>query len=177
VNFVSFPCCLAHTRQPLGYASLALCRVRARLMSVLLDQRPSLLTLRQRFPRLCSSDSLVWYYSAVRHLRDVHAGRAAIAFSRRPVVSSTPGISKVSRFSCMEFLDVLGVYDYAGPPLSSRYRSWACCLPLFGQRRRPDCRFSKLNTQPIYTPVYASVDTSQCRTQKLGAEWIAAPFS
>ena len=32
---------------------------------------------------------------------------------------------EVSRFSCMEFLDVPGVYDYAGPPLNSRYRSWA----------------------------------------------------
>src|SRR5215468_10222568 len=42
--------CFAHTRQPLGYASLALYRVRAGLMSVLLDQRPSLLTLRRWFP-------------------------------------------------------------------------------------------------------------------------------
>src|SRR5664280_3338832 len=34
--------CSAHTRQPLGHANLALCRGRAGLMSVLLDQRPSL---------------------------------------------------------------------------------------------------------------------------------------
>jgi hypothetical protein len=73
---VSLPCHLAHTRQPLGYASLALCRVRAGLMGVLLDQRPSLLILRQRFPvfvRLIHR-----YYAAVRLLEDVRAGRAAI---------------------------------------------------------------------------------------------------
>src|SRR5215467_12098546 len=37
-----FPCCPTHTRQPLGHANTALRRVRAELMSVLLDQRPSL---------------------------------------------------------------------------------------------------------------------------------------
>src|ERR1022692_1064157 len=47
---------LAHpwdTRDP------ALCRVRVRGEGVLFDQRPSLLTLRQRDFRLCSSDSSV----------------------------------------------------------------------------------------------------------------------
>ena len=32
----------------------------------------------------------------------------------------TKGISEVSRFSCMEFLDVHGVCDYAGLPNSLR---------------------------------------------------------
>ena len=32
------------------------------------------------------------------------------------------GISEVSRFSCVEFPDVHGVCDYAGPPSSSRCR-------------------------------------------------------
>ena len=58
-------------------------------------------------------------------MRDVRL----FAFSHRLVVGFTAGISEVSRFSCMEFLDVPGVYDYAGPPTNSRYRSWACCLP------------------------------------------------
>src|SRR5450759_921317 len=79
-----FPCCFAHTRQPLGYASPALFRVRAGLMSVLLDQRPSLLTLRQRFSVLVRM--IHRYYTAVRLLDDVHAGCVAIAFSRRPAV-------------------------------------------------------------------------------------------
>ena len=39
------------------------------------------------------------------------------------------GISEVSRFSCMKFLGVSGVYDYAGLTVGSRYRSWPYCLP------------------------------------------------
>jgi len=81
---LTFPCCFAHTRQPLGHANLALCRGRAGLMSVLLDQRPSLLILRWRFPAFVRM--IHRYSSAVRLLRDVRAGRAAIAFSHRPVV-------------------------------------------------------------------------------------------
>ncbi len=49
LHLLTFPCCFPHTRQPLGHALPALCRVRVRLTSVLLDQRPSLLTLRRRF--------------------------------------------------------------------------------------------------------------------------------
>src|SRR5262249_9617332 len=48
--FLPLPCRLPHTLQPLGHAYPALCRGRVRLMSVLLDQRPSLPRLRQRFP-------------------------------------------------------------------------------------------------------------------------------
>jgi hypothetical protein len=83
LHLLPFPCCLAHTRQPLGHTSLALCRVRAGLMSVLLDQRPSLLTLRWRFPAFVRM--IHRYCSAVRLLEDVHAGRTAFAFTRRPV--------------------------------------------------------------------------------------------
>ena len=39
------------------------------------------------------------------------------------------GTSEVSRFSCMKFLGVSGVYDYAGLPGGSRYRPQSCCLP------------------------------------------------
>src|SRR6516164_9152443 len=68
----------------------------------------------------------------------------------------------------MEFPDLHGVYDYAGPPNSSRCRCWACGLPRWVQRRRPDCKFSKLDTQPILSPVYASLDTSQRPAQNSG---------
>ena len=78
-----FLCCPAHTRQPLGHADLALRRGRAELMSVLLDQRPSLLTLRPRFPAFVLM--IHRYCSAVRLLEGVHAGRTALAFTRRPV--------------------------------------------------------------------------------------------
>ena len=41
----------------------------------------------------------------------------------------TTGAAEVSRFSCMKFLGVSGVFDYAGPSKSSRYRSCSGCLP------------------------------------------------
>ena len=114
--------------QPLGYANLAQCRVRAGLMSVLLDQRPSLLTFRRWLPIFVQV--IHRYYSAVRLLRGVHVGRTAIAFSHRPVVWFTSGTSEVSRFSCMEFPDVHGVYDYAGPTRDLRLRPCSRRLPL-----------------------------------------------
>ena len=39
------------------------------------------------------------------------------------------GVSEVSRFSCMKFLGVPGVFDYAGLSRNSRWRSCSCCLP------------------------------------------------
>jgi len=39
------------------------------------------------------------------------------------------GVSEVSRFSCMKFLGVPGVFDYAGLNGDSRYRPCPCCLP------------------------------------------------
>ena len=41
----------------------------------------------------------------------------------------TTGVSEVSRFSCMKFLGVPGVFDYAGLSRNSRYRPCSCCLP------------------------------------------------
>ena len=68
----------------------------------------------------------------------------------------------------MKLPGVSGVYDYAGPSRNSRYRSRPCCLPPMQKRRRPDCIFSELNTQPTCTPVYASPHTSRCATQNSG---------
>ena len=48
----------------------------------------------------------------------------------RPMRNSKPqGISEDSRFSCMKFLGVSEVFDYAGPNGDSRYRLHSCCLP------------------------------------------------
>src|SRR5215475_16053874 len=54
------------------------------MKSVLLDPQPSLLTLRRRYSVLVRM--IHRYYAAVRLLKDVHAGRAAYAFARRPAV-------------------------------------------------------------------------------------------
>jgi hypothetical protein len=68
----------------------------------------------------------------------------------------------------MKLPDVSGVYDYAGPSRNLRCRSRSCCLPPMQKRQRPDCIFSKLNTQPACTPVYASPCTSRYPTQNSG---------
>src|ERR1700678_4597885 len=68
----------------------------------------------------------------------------------------------------MKLPGVSGVYDYAGPIGDSRLRPRSCCLPPMQKRQRPDCIFSKLNTQPTCTPVYASPNTSRCATQNSG---------
>ena len=39
------------------------------------------------------------------------------------------GIFEVSRFSCMKYLGVSGVFDYAGLSRNSHYRPCPCCLP------------------------------------------------
>jgi len=39
------------------------------------------------------------------------------------------GAFEVSRFSCMKFLGVSGVSDYAGLSSGSRLRPRPCCLP------------------------------------------------
>ena len=71
-----------HTRQPLGHACPALGRVRVRRRGVLLDQRPSLPILRRECFLVVRM--IHRYYAAVRLLGDVHTGRTASAFARRP---------------------------------------------------------------------------------------------
>jgi len=44
----------------------------------------------------------------------------------------------------------------------------ACCLPPNKERLRPVCTFSKLNTQPTYSPVYASPCASRRPAQNSG---------
>ncbi len=97
-------------------------RVRAVLTDVLLGPRPSLPSLRiQVFFHQLSFVRLVHrYYGAVRLLRSVHVCRTAFAFSDRSAPLEWADKSEVSRFSCMKFPGVPGVYDYAGLSASSR---------------------------------------------------------
>jgi hypothetical protein len=90
--------------------------------------------------------------------------------------SSRPAGAEVSRFSCMQFLSVLGVYDYAGPAHRSRSRRWPCCLPLVSTGSAPRTSFSKLNTRPTDTSVYASPAASRRRPQDSRPRWFATPF-
>ena len=104
-------------------------------------------------------------------------GRTAIAFSHRPVVWFTSGASEVSRFSCMEFPDVRGVYDYAGPAqelalslltmLPSALTTASASRLQFFEARYPARLYPCLRfAVHLATP-----------GAKLGAEWFATPFS
>jgi hypothetical protein len=142
---------VTYTAQPMGHASPALRRSRVGLCNVLLDPRSSLPNLRQRFPALVR---LVHrYYTEVGLLHGVLIRRSAIGLSGRPVTAS--GAMEVSRFSCMKFLSVRGVCDYAGPGSDSRYRRCRCCLPQPQLSRRTRIKFSRSSIpgppMPLFT--------------------------
>jgi hypothetical protein len=78
--------------------------------------------------RLCSNDSSVLCRCPTPR------GRACGPYGLSLLPPSSrrnpaAGISEVSRFSCMKFLGVSGVFDYAGPNKNSRYRPCPFCLP------------------------------------------------
>ena len=166
---------MPHTRQSLGHASPALCRVRAGLRSALLDQRPSLLPLRERLSALVRA--IHRYYAAVRLLSDVPAGRVAIAFARQPAVL-VPNrrrrglpvlVYEVSRRVWGLRLRRTDQGLALAPPVmlpSAKFRASASCLQLFGAQYPahlyPCLRFAVHLTMP---------------SAKLGAERVATPFS
>src|SRR5271165_6939630 len=79
------------------------------------------------------------------------------------------GVSEVSRFSCMKFLGVLwGLRLRRTEPGTSHSAPVHVAFRTLQLRRRPDCIFSELNTQPTYPPVYASPCTSRYPTQNSG---------
>jgi len=98
------------------------------------------------------SDSSPAYTSGVRR-------------SAFPDRSRTGNTEEVSRFSCMQFLSVPVVYDYAGPPAGSRYRRRVCALPLQVTGSASRIRFSQLHPLPTDISVYASTAASRLPPQ------------
>src|SRR5580704_4549955 len=90
--------------------------------------------------------------------------------------SSRPVGAEVSRFSCMQFLSVLGVYDYAGPTNCSRFRRWPCCLPLLSTGSAPRISFTKLNTRPTDASVYALAHRLAAARARLKARMVRYSF-
>src|SRR5208283_3601951 len=80
----------------------------------------------------------------------------------------TAGISEVSRFSCMKFLGVSGVSDYAGPSKGSRYRPNPYCLPHIATASASWLHLFGAPYPAHLSPVYASHYTSRCNTQNSG---------
>ena len=166
-HLLIFPCCFPHARQPLDTLYPALCRERVRLMSVLLDQRSSLLTLRRQSPVFVLV--IHRYYTAVRLLEDVHAGSTALAFSRRPMVSFDHrylrGLPVLAHEVYRRALGSSTTQDCPGTRaivpvhVAFRTRQW---------RRHPDCIFSELNNPARLSPVYASPYSSRSTAQNSG---------
>ena len=78
--------------------------------------------------RLCSSDSSVLCHCPTPRRRT--CGPCGLSLLPPSCNSNlAAGVCEVSRFSCMKFLGVSGVFDYAGLNRSSRYRACSCCLP------------------------------------------------
>ncbi len=68
------------------------------------------------------------------------------AFANRPRSCWDRDAPEISRFSCMLFLGVPGLLDYAGPAGHSRSTATGRIAFLVGNRvQRPNQRFSKLN--------------------------------
>src|SRR5215470_3189024 len=87
----------------------------------------------------------------------------------------TAGVSEVSRFSCMKFIGVSGVFDYAGPSRDSRYRLCSCCPPRISKRLASGRIFSQLDTHPTY-PLSTLRWVPHGSNARLEAERIASPY-
>ena len=136
-------------------------------MSVLLDQRPSLLTLRRRFPVFVRM--IHRYYATVRLLDDVHASRTALAFSRRSAVCfdrrHLRGLPVLVHEVSRRALGSSTTQDCPGTratvPVHAAFRHYKSVGVLIAS-------FRSSIAQPTYTPVYASPCSSRGTTQNSG---------
>jgi len=164
----SFPRCLAHTRQPLGHAYLALCRARVESMSVLLKSTPFPPHSPPAVSRFCSNDSSVlWRCPTPRKRACETCGFRLLPPSCR--LRSLQAFPRSPGSRCMEFPDVRGVCDYAGPAGNSRLVLPSCCLPpVVTVSGAPDRKFSKLDTQPHLCPCLRFTERFATHGAKLG---------
>src|SRR5215831_14700477 len=140
-----------HTVQPVWPAFPTLYSAQVRLVHVLLGQRPSLHNFRWRSPAFVQL--LRRYYAAVRLPATVHVG--LIAHRLLPPVRSvsTTDSDGISRFSRVEFLCVLRVFDSAGPQGTRVIAPRVLAFRTRERRPLPDLRNSELDTSPTYTPI------------------------
>src|ERR1017187_2966956 len=81
-----------------------------------------------------------------------------------------------SRFPCIEFPCMRGVFDPAEPSGVSRWRLRPCCLPLRLTESALRIAVSGLYTQPARAPVNASRHTLRCAAHDSGSGRFATPF-
>ena len=160
---------------PWDTRSPALSRVRVKWKSVLLDPQPSLLTPRRRAFRLCSNDSSVLCRSVTPRRRA--CGPYGLSLHPPSCGSvATTGVSEVSRFSCMKFLDV---------PWGLRPRRTEQELALSLPSMLPSAHIYRVGVRVVCFrgsmshPAYP-LSTLHCvphgSSARLEAKWIATPF-
>ena len=98
------------------------------------------------------------------------SGLWLLAFpDRSPFIEDAP---EVSRFSCILFRGVPGVFDYAGSGVGSRVSAARRCgLPADRTGSAPGSPFSQLNTLPTGASVYASPAASRRPVQDSRSGW------
>src|ERR1035437_7682450 len=102
------------------------------------------------------------------------SGLRLVAFPDRPAGA---GAKEVSRFSCILFLGVPGVFDYAGPGVGSRITPPAgVAFPLTEKGRRPVLSFRSSIAQPTDASVYASPAASRRPVQDSRSGWSRFSF-
>jgi hypothetical protein len=110
--------CLAYPLDRAGRSFPALCPESVALGQVPLGPPPSLHPLRRRSSGFVRR--LPRYYEAVRLPASVHHRRAPFGFPVRSEAPSAPDKRRISRFPCVVFPDMHGVFDRAGSGRLSR---------------------------------------------------------
>ena len=162
---------LAHAAQPLGHA-----RSRSVSGACVAERRsPSVCALPSpasaEASLLCSSGSQVLWRSPTPPTRACPVVRS-FAFPDRP--ARRQGALEVSRFSCILFLSVRGLFDYAGPAATRDLTRLAVLpSPLDERSRHPDCDvFEAQSPRPPMPLSTLRCDTSRCPTQDSRPGWI-----
>src|SRR2546425_6107202 len=173
--FLPLPCCLTHAGQTLGHSFPALGRTCVGRTDVLLDPRSSLLALRLGLRLVVRA--ILRYYTSVRLLRCVHAGRAAFRL--------LPPVCRLFRHRRPGGLPV-PVHEVSKRARALRLRGAVRRLAFIAavhvafavryQLGAPDFFFRSSITRPTYAPVYASMAASRHTTQDSESGWIATSF-
>ena len=108
------------------------------------------------------------YYSAGPLLEDVHAGRMAFAFTRRPVARLLQASPRSPGSRAWSFQTCMGSAITQGRPATRSNAAGRVAFRIGQQRRHPGCTFSKLNTLPIFPLFTLQPDTSQRPAQNSG---------
>jgi hypothetical protein len=179
--FPILSCDLTHPLERAARVLPALSPGHVTLGRVPLGQPPSLHCLRRRF--LGFVRQLRRYIGAVRLPTSVHHWRSPFGFPTRSAALSAADRRGISRFPYKVLPYMHGVFDRAESEHTLRKRCTRCCLPSIPRTSAPRSicclrnrgSISRLNTQPVPSPVNASTPSSRTTPHDSGPLWLATP--